>query len=159
MKDLNTYHLYSTKWDIDDLNSFIIEYYIDSHYSLLFESRVFKGLNIYWPSTVVIFLSLLASELIFVASSDHSFFQLSKIFVQGPKSHVHNYFANPQLHSAWSVSPQRWPTSFVQMGHYSFRQCLLHGWLACPGVELKLPFWAYRQWFESEVERSFHWGP
>ena len=55
MKDLNTYHLYSTKWDIDDLNSFIIEYYIDSHYSLLFESRVFKGPNIYWPSTVASF--------------------------------------------------------------------------------------------------------
>ena len=52
----------------------LLEYYIDSHYSLLFESRVFKGLNIYWPSTVVIFLSLLASELIFVASSDHSLF-------------------------------------------------------------------------------------
>ena len=29
-----------------------------------------------------------------------TYIRLSKIFVQGPKSHVHNYFANPQLHSA-----------------------------------------------------------
>ena len=35
----------------------LLDYYIDSHYSLLFESRVFKGLNIYWPSTVVILTS------------------------------------------------------------------------------------------------------
>ena len=88
-----------------------------------------------------------------------TYIRLSKIFAQGPNSHVHNYFDDPQLHSAWSVSPQRWPTSFVQMGHYPLKQCLLYGCLACSGVELKLPFWAYRQWFESEVERSFHWGP
>lgn len=61
-----------------------------------------------------------------------TYIRLSKIFVQGPKSHVHNYFGNPQLHSAWSVSPQRRPTSFVHVGHYLFKQCLLHGWLACP---------------------------
>ena len=37
-----------------------------------------------------------------------TYIRLSKIFVQGPKSHVHNYFGNPQLHSAWSVSPGGW---------------------------------------------------
>ena len=88
-----------------------------------------------------------------------TYIRLSKIFVQGPNSHVHSYFNNPQLYRAWSVSPQRWPTSFVHMPDYPLKQCLLYGCLACPGVELKLPFWAYRQWFESEVERSFHWGP
>ena len=88
-----------------------------------------------------------------------TYIRLSKIFVQGPNSHVHNYFGNPQLHSAWSVSPQRRPTSFVQMPDYLCRGCFSYTWLACPGVEAKLPFWAYRQWFESEIDRSFHWGP
>ena len=67
--------LYSTKWDIDDLNSFIIEYYIDSHYSLLFESRVFKGLNIYWPSTVVSFFPFLRVNWFLLRLPTSSFFQ------------------------------------------------------------------------------------
>ena len=45
-----------------------LEYYVDSHYSLLFESRVFKGLILYCLSTVVILSSPFASVLIFVAS-------------------------------------------------------------------------------------------
>ena len=111
---MNTYHLYSTKWDIDDLNSFIIEYYIDSHYSLLFESRVFKGLNIYWPSTVVIFLSLLASELIFVASSDHSFF------------HSNNNKVSKGWY--WSHRPKTLQHQLTGHTHTCINLCALHFW-------------------------------
>ena len=150
-------------WRRGYLNSHPLNWHVELLTVALVLSRVLVlPNNIYYrtrtrPHALIINFFLLFSTRTLARRS--TYIRLSKIFVQGPKSHVHNYFSDPQLHSAWSVSPQRWPTSFVQMGHYSCRQCLLYGCLACSGVELKLPFWAYRQWFESEVERSFHWGP
>ena len=56
------------------MNFPLLDYYIDSHYSLLFESRVFKGLNIIQTIYCRHSNFPLASVLIFVASSDRIFF-------------------------------------------------------------------------------------